>query len=120
MAEKPTEDSAKYEVRVGKYTKTEAEAVVKKLTEQGYSASIVGVTETAPVETEWKPAIGDVVRFIGSKQYISSDSDTVRGAVAGRATITAYAEGTKHPYHLVRTGDTGPYGWVDTGTFTKA
>lgn len=119
-AKKLTEDSATYEVRVGKYTKDEAEAVVKKLTEQGYSASIVGVTETAPAEKEWKPAVGDVVKFTGSKQYSSADSDSIRGAVAGLAEITAMAEGKKHPYHLVRTGSTGPWGWVDAGTFTKA
>ena len=118
--QKPTEDAGTYEVRVGKYTKTEAEAVAKKLTEQGYSASIVGISEDAPVEKEWTPAVGDVVKFTGNKQYTSSDSETVRGAVAGVARITAMAPGKKHPYHLVRTGDTGPYGWVDAGTFTKA
>lgn len=117
---KPAEVSATYEVLVGKYTKTEAEAVVKKLTEQGYSASIVGITETAPDEKEWKPVVGDVVKFTGSKQYPSSDSDTARGAVAGLAKITATAPGKKHPYHMVRTGSTGPWGWVDAGTFTKA
>lgn len=118
--QKPTEDVGTYEVRVGKYTKTEAEAVAKKLTEQGYSASVVGISEDVPVEKEWKPAVGDVVKFTGNKQYTSSDSETVRGAVAGVARITAMAPGKKHPYHLVRTGDTGPYGWVDAGTFTKA
>lgn len=118
--QKPTEDAGTYEVRVGKYNKTEAEAVAKKLTEQGYSASIVGISEDAPVEKEWTPAVGDVVKFTGNKQYTSSDSETVRGAVAGVARITAMAPGKKHPYHLVRTGDTGPYGWVDAGTFTKA
>lgn len=118
--QKPTEDTGTYEVRVGKYTKTEAEAVAKKLTEQGYSASIVGISEDAPVEKEWTPAVGDVVKFTGNKQYTSSDSETVRGAVAGVARITAMAPCKKHPYHLVRTGDTGPYGWVDAGTFTKA
>ena len=118
--QKPTEDAGTYEVRVGKYTKTEAEAVAKKLTEQGYSASIVGISEDAPAEKEWTPAVGDVVKFTGNKQYTSSDSETVRGAVAGVARITAMAPGKKHPYHLVRTGDTGPYGWVDAGTFTKA
>ena len=118
--QKPTEDAGTYEVLVGKYTKTEAEAVAKKLTEQGYSASIVGISEDATAEKEWTPAVGDVVKFTGNKQYTSSDSETVRGAVAGVARITAMAPGKKHPYHLVRTGDTGPYGWVDAGTFTKA
>lgn len=118
--EKPTEEAGEYEVRVGKYTKSQAEAVAKKLTEQGYNAFVIGISEDAPTEKQWTPAVGDVVRFVGSKQYTSSDSDNIRGAVAGLATITAMAEGKKHPYHLVRTGDTGPYGWVDAGTFTKA
>lgn len=42
-------------------------------------------------------------------------------AAAGEAIITrVYTPGqSKHPYHLKRTGKTGPYGWVDTGTFKK-
>ena len=66
-----------------------------------------------------EPSVGDVVKFTGSKQYSSSDSNTAKGAVAGYAQITAIAPGKKHPYHLIRTGNSGPWGWVDADTFTK-
>ena len=122
----PMEDSTYYEACSGPYaTPAEAEAVATKMREQGYLG--VSVREIKPdnpvtpnVPKAWEPSVGDVVRFTGSKQYSSSDSDAVRGAVAGVAKITATAPGKKHPYHLVRTGSTGPWGWVDAGTFTKA
>lgn len=125
-AEEPLEDSTYYEACSGPYaTKEEAESVATKMREQGYyGVSVREITPDEPVapnEPEvWNPSVGDVVRFTDSKQYSSSDSDTVRGAVAGLAKITAIAPGKKHPYHLVRTGSTGPWGWVDAGTFTKA
>jgi len=76
------------------------------------------IAEIAPVK-ELVLRVGDVVMFTGSKQYSSSSSNTAKGATAGQAEITAMAPGKKHPYHLVRTGKTGPWGWVDAGTFTK-
>jgi N-acetylmuramoyl-L-alanine amidase len=76
------------------------------------------IAEAGKTET-WEPQVGDIVKFTGSKQYSSSGSNTAKGAVAGQAEITAMAPGKKHPYHLVRTGKTGPWGWVDAGTFTK-
>ena len=110
--------SAKYRVQVGAYSeKANADAMVAKLKAAGFDAIIVAEAET---EKAWAPKVGDIVKFTGSKQYSSSTSDTVRGTVAGQAQITAIAEGKAHPYHLVRTGSTGPYGWVDAGTFTKA
>ena len=123
-AKDTTEDSTYYEVCLGPHTKEEAEAIAKKLMEQGYYGVSVAqrVPDPEPVpETPavWIPEVGDVVKFIGSKQYSSSDSVTVHVAVAGLARITAIAEGNKHPYHLVRTGSTGPWGWVDADTFTK-
>lgn len=69
--------------------------------------------------TVWEPRVGDVVKFTGSKQYSSANSTEAKGAAAGVAEITIIAKGKKHPYHLVRTDKTGPYGWVDAGTFTK-
>lgn len=123
--QEPVENSTYYEVCLGPRTKEEAEAVAKELTEKGYYG--VSIVQRSPDKlpepekpAEWVPAVGDTVRFTGNKQYTSSDSDTVRGAVAGLAKITAMAPGNKHPYHLQRTGSTGPWGWVDAGTFTKA
>lgn len=75
-----------------------------------------------PVEPEkpWVPAVGDVVNFTGNTQYNSEDAASGRACSAGTAKITKIVKGQKHPYHLVRTGKTGPWGWVDAGTFTKA
>ena len=123
--EDATEDSTYYEVCLGPHTKEEAESLAKELTEKGYYG--VSIVQRSPDKlpepekpVEWVPAVGDTVRFTGYEQYTSSDSDTVRSAVPGLAQITATAEGKKHPYHLQRIGSTGPWGWVDNGTFTKA
>lgn len=75
----------------------------------------------APQEPE-KPReykVGDVVTFTGNKHYKSADASTAYDCGQGEATITSiYKLGSsKHPYHLVRTGLVGPYGWVDAGTF---
>lgn len=110
--------SGKYSIIFGDFTsKDEAESVAAKLKDAGFDVVILSDDQE---EKAWEPKVGDIVKFIGNKQYPSSDSDTIRGAVAGQAQITAIAEGKAHPYHLVRTGSTGPYGWVDAGTFTKA
>lgn len=109
---------AKYRVQVGAYSdKANAEEMVAKLKAAGFDAVIVAEDE---VEKPWEPKIGDIVKFTGSKQYSSSTSDSAKSAVAGTAEITVIAKGKKHPYHLERTGSTGPWGWVDAGTFTKA
>lgn len=67
----------------------------------------------------WEPAKNEIVNFTGTVQYSSADGNTAKAAKAGQATITAIAKGKKHPYHLVRTGKTGPWGWVDANTFKK-
>lgn len=67
----------------------------------------------------WEPEEGDTVYFKGGTHYSSANATAGSAAAAGEAKITRYVEGKKHPYHLVRTGKTGPYGWVDAGTFTK-
>lgn len=75
-----------------------------------------------PVEPvkPWEPAEGDIVQFNGGTQYSNSNATTGKQAAAGQAKITRFVSGKKHPYHLVRTGKTGPYGWVDRNTFEKA
>lgn len=76
------------------------------------------VPEPSPV-TPWEPAVSDIVQFNGGAQYSNSNASTGSTAKAGQAKITKIVPGKKHPYHLVRTGKTGPYGWVDRDTFEK-
>lgn len=71
-------------------------------------------------ETPWEPDEGDIVQFNGGIQYRNANALIGSKANAGRAKITRYVPGKRHPYHLVKTGKVGPYGWVDAGTFTKA
>ena len=74
----------------------------------------------APVEpVEWIPSVGDIVYFKGGLQYSQSNGTTGSQRAAGQAKITKVFSG-KHPYHLVKTGSSGPYGWVDRNTFEKA
>lgn len=67
----------------------------------------------------WSPAVGDIVYFNGSTNYTSANAATGKQCGKGNAKVTRISRSGKHPYHLVRTGSTGPYGWVDAGTFTK-
>lgn len=77
----------------------------------------------AATSAVWIPAVGDTVKYNGSVHYVSANSTIPKSCKGGTAKITAiYQLGkSKHPYHLVHTG-TGAtvYGWVDSGSFTKA
>lgn len=70
-------------------------------------------------EKSWEPDVGDIVQFKGGVQYSSANGTAGSERPAGQAKITKTAPGKLHPYHLVKTGSVGPYGWVDAGTFTK-
>lgn len=65
---------------------------------------------------------GDIVSFTGNIQYNSSDAVSGTSCAQGKCKITKkYQYGTaKHPYHVVRTGDSGPYGWVDIKDIAEA
>lgn len=84
----------------------------------------LGVTETkeeekpAPVET-WTPTVGDVVQFTGSTHYTSANAKSGSRCGKGKAIITSIYRTGKHPYHLKRIGKSGPYGWVNAGTFVQ-
>ena len=69
----------------------------------------------------WVPKVGDIVKFTGNKHYTSANASNGSNCSAGEAKITSiYQLGkSKHPYHLIRTGKAGPYGWCDEGSFTK-
>lgn len=115
--EKKHEEEKRYIVRLGTYTEKETQAVVQALTKLGYTPEVEAVC--APSVSVWTPAVGDVVLFEGNTQYTSSEAKAAKAAAAGLARITAFAEGKAHPYHLKRTGDSGPWGWVDAGSFRK-
>ncbi len=84
----------------------------------------LGVTENteeekpAPAEN-WSPSVGDVVQFTGGTHYTSANAAKGDRCGKGEAVITSIYRTGKHPYHLKRTGKTGPYGWVNAGTFTR-
>ena len=81
----------------------------------------LGATTEVTPEPEQKPTetktlkVGDVVTFMGTKHYASSNSTNAVSCRPGKATVTSiYAKG-KHPYHLVRVagGSSNVHGWVD-------
>ena len=112
-------EEIKYFVQVGAYSRLDnAKKLVAELKAAGFNA-IIKTGKGDVVEKKWEPNIGDTVKFTGYQQFSSSTSNVAHGALVGVAKITAIAKGKKHPYHLIRIGSTGPYGWVDEGTFTK-
>jgi N-acetyl-anhydromuramyl-L-alanine amidase AmpD len=120
--EKPEENKVIYRVQVGAYSSLEsAEKMAARLQADGYPTVIkeeIIETEPAPIEP-WTPKVGDIVYFKGGKHYSNANATEGTQAAAGEARISKIVDGKKHPYSLVRTGKTGPYGWVDAGSFTK-
>ena len=89
--------------------------------------SVETVEKPEEPKTETKPqalVVGAIVKFTGTRHYVSANSGTGKKCTPGVAKITAiYRPGeSKHPYHLVKVSGGGStvYGWVDAGTFTKA
>lgn len=74
------------------------------------------VDAVAPV---WEPAVGEIVHFKGGMQYSSSNGSTGSERQPGLAKVTKIVPGKLHPYHLVKTGVQGPYGWVDRESFEE-
>lgn len=73
-----------------------------------------------PIAEAYHPVVGEVVNYIGTIHYSSSNSTTPSKCVPGEATVTRIYKG-KHPYHLVRTSGEkyGVYGWVDAEFIRK-
>ena len=119
--DKPIDDTL-YRVTVEGLNKKQAESLAQTYANTDVSVRVEAIEKKPPVApaTPWTPKEGDIVMFNGGIQYSNSGAATGESRPAGQAKITKIAHGKKHPYHLVRTGKTGPYGWVDAGTFTKA
>ena len=120
------EDAIRYRVILEGLTKQEADSFAGEPA-PGWVVKVEQMAEQAPaqptlppVEHIWEPAEGDVVYFKGGMQYGSANSTAGAERPAGLAKITKTAPGKRHPYHLVKTGSQGPYGWVDRDTFEKA
>lgn len=124
-AQEPVEDNARYRVILEGLTKQEADSFTENPTAgwtvraERMEAPEEPEEAPAPAEPAWIPEVGDTVRFKGGMQYSQANSTTGSTREAGTAKITKIHDG-KHPYHLVKTGVNGPYGWVDRDTFEKA
>lgn len=118
------EDPARYRVILEGLTKREADNFAA---DPNWRVRVEELgAEQAPAEPTpgegkeaWEPAEGDTVYFTGGMQYSQSNAAAGSKRAAGQARITKTAPGALHPYHLVKTGKSGPYGWVDRDTFEK-
>jgi hypothetical protein len=81
------------------------------------NAKLGVVEEVKKDEMKHEIKVGDIVTYMGTAHYPSSNSDAKVGCKPGRATVTRVHNG-KHPYHLVRVagGTSTVYGWVDADT----
>ena len=120
------DDGSRYRLTVENLTMDASVTLAGKLKEMGYLCSVEEQEGTAPtpapqpeIKEEWNPQEGDIVQFKGGLQYSQANGTAGEERPAGLAKITIYKPGKLHPYHLVKTGKTGPYGWVDDGTFSK-
>ena len=123
IVEAPVESDKIYRIQVGAFkNKANAEAQLAKVKAAGFSDAYIAVSETEKdCELPWEPEVGDIVMFNGSMHYVSADATNGIACSAGKAAITRIYQPnkSKHPYHLVAVGKSGPHGWVDAGSFTK-
>lgn len=106
----------RYRVILEGLTEQEAEA----FTDNPKTGWTVMVEPMPEEESPWEPGVGDTVRFKGGMQYSQSNGTQGNMGSAGLARVTKVAPGRLHPYHLVKIGASGPYGWVDLDSFEKA
>lgn len=115
--DKPSTDTL-YRVTIEGLTKAQADNLAKTYANTDVKVKVEAIAQKEP-EKPWEPAVGDIVYFNGNTHYTNANAATGKPAAAGQAKISNIKQGAKHPYSLIRTGKTGPYGWVDAGTFTK-
>ena len=80
-----------------------------------FKARVREIINSVITTSSLKFNVGDVVNFIGTKHYKSSNSMFGIKCMAGQAKVTSKVEGAKHPYHLVYVigGRSTVYGWVN-------
>ncbi len=117
---KTVEELAK-EVLAGKWGNGEDRR--NRLTAAGYDYAAVQKKVNEMVKP-WVPAVGDTVKFNGSRHYASANAMFGPLCKGGLAKITKIhdPDKAKHPYHLVAVSGKGStvYGWVDARSFSKA
>ena len=114
--EEAPQGQTKYRVILEGLTEQEAERFLDNPGE-GWTVRVEQLPEE---KAAWEPTEGDVVRFKGGLQYAKANGTVASIGVAGMAKITKIVPGKLHPYHLVKTGNSGPYGWVDRDTCENA
>lgn len=79
------------------------------------------VEPDVPKQEEAKFVVGEVVNFVGTKHYISSNSSNAKTCKPGKARVTALASAGKHTVHLVAVtgGGSNVYGWVDVSLIVR-
>lgn len=97
------------------YMMVDYPTIIKKAKLNGYGNKTIQKVETVQkVETKKEIKVGDLVYFSGGKHYVSASSGFGFKAKEGKAKVTNFAKGKKHPYHVVHTDNkSNVYGWVD-------
>lgn len=75
-------------------------------------------TSTKPTTTKTTYKVGDIVKFTGTKHYVSATANNGTYCKAGTAKVTSVYPSGKHIYHLVaeKNGGSTVYGWVDAAS----
>ncbi len=80
--------------------------------------ALLGEVAAPSGATPFAPRVGETVRFLGGKHYVSANAKTASGGErrACTAKLTQIAPGGAHPYHVIACdGSRAVYGWVDAG-----
>ena len=78
------------------------------------------IPEPEPIVEPYIPSVNEVVEYVGTVHYYSSNSTTPKTCKPGIATCTRIYNG-KHPYQLVNIAndEDGVHGWVDAEFIRK-
>ena len=87
----------------------------------GSGSTVYGWVDADEVKKISGIAVGDVVKFTGTRHYSSANATSGPACKPGKAKVTAISKGSKHPYHLiaVKGGGSNVYGWVDASKVSK-
>lgn len=98
------------------YIKYVAQTVVVPTTKPATTTTSKPATKpSTQANGNGKVKVGDIVQFNGTKHYASASALMGKSCKSGKAKVTDYQKGAKHPFHLVKVngGTSTVYGWVD-------